>query len=331
MMRRRIAGLTVGVIVLLAPAGFLRAAPAAQRKGDVAATQPLKGADFLRFVDNGSAGGRLETADVTFKNADGVTVHLVSAVHIGERSYFEALNENFKARDAVLYEMVKPRDSGVPNLADDQTRSHSMVSEFQRMLKDTLNLEFQLDVIDYTRPNFVHADLDAETFAARQAARGESFMTLMLQQMMRAMTQPPPDNANQQDPTAAAEDQLDGLIRMICRPDHERQLKLMVAKNLADIEETAMGLDGPGGSAILTDRNDACMAKLKETLAAGRKDVAIFYGAAHMPDLSKRLSAMGFKPLATEWRLAWDLAIRTDQPSAVEQILEDLVHALDQQ
>jgi len=326
--------LLIPALVLLALSAqcFVDAAPTTQPNSDVAMTQPLKGGDFLRFVDNGSAGGRLETADVTFKNADGVTVHLVSAVHIGEHAYFEALNESFKARDAVLYEMVKPRDSGAPNLADDQqTRSHSMVSEFQRMLKDTLNLDFQLDVIDYTRPNFVHADLDAETFAAKQAARGESFMTLMLQQMMRAMSQPPPDNANQQDPTAAAEDQLDGLIRMICRPDHERQLKLMVAKNLADIEETAMGLDGPGGSAILTDRNDACMAKLKETLAAGKKDVAIFYGAAHMPDLSKRLAAMGFKPLATDWRLAWDLAIRTDQPSAVEQILTDLVHALDQQ
>src|SRR5206468_306770 len=29
---------------------------------------------FLRFVDNGAAGGRLESADVTYRNADGVTV-----------------------------------------------------------------------------------------------------------------------------------------------------------------------------------------------------------------------------------------------------------------
>src|SRR4051794_21361403 len=295
-MNRSLAVVT-SILIVLGSQTFLSAAPATQPAHDVAAavpTQPLTSADFLRFVDKGSAGGRLETADVTFKNADGVTVHLVAAVHIGERAYFEGLNDNFKARDAVLYEMVKPRDADVPNGDAGEVRSNSAVSQFQRMLKDTLNLEFQLDVIDYTRPNFVHADLDAETFAQKQAERGESFMTLMLQQMMRAMTQPEPGaNAANQDPEAAAQDQLDGMIKMICRPDHERQLKLLIARNMAQLEDTAMGLDAPGGSAILTDRDDACIAKLKETLKSGKKDIAIFYGAAHMPDLSKRLTSIG--------------------------------------
>jgi hypothetical protein len=302
-------------------------APAQTTQPAVASTQTaLTTANFLRFVDRGDAGGRLETADVTFKNADGAAVHLVAAVHIAERSYFEALNENFKARDVVLYELVKPRDAAM-NAAP--AESHSGVSEFQRFLKDSLNLEFQLDVIDYSAPNFVHADLDAETFAQKQAERGESFMTLMLQQMMRAMSQPPPKL--QQDPQELAQQQMDELIKMVCRPDHERQLKLLVAKHMADVEDAAMGLDGPGGSAILTDRNEAAIAKLKETLASGKKDIAIFYGAAHMPDLSKRLAAMGFKPLATDWRMAWDLSIRSTEPSAVEQVLRDLLRGLDQQ
>jgi len=44
-----------------------------------------------------------------------------------------------------------------------------------------------------------------------------------------------------------------------------------------------------------------------------------------MPDLSKRLADMGFKPIATEWRLAWDLSIRVDQPSAVEKMLLEMI------
>jgi len=50
---------------------------------------------FLRFVDNGVAGGRLETSDVTYRNADGVSVRLVSAVHIGEKTYYEGLGRSF--------------------------------------------------------------------------------------------------------------------------------------------------------------------------------------------------------------------------------------------
>src|SRR5262245_6640179 len=44
---------------------------------------------FVRFIGDGTAGGTLETADVIFKNDRGVTIRLVSAVHIGEESYFQ--------------------------------------------------------------------------------------------------------------------------------------------------------------------------------------------------------------------------------------------------
>ena len=68
------------------------------------ATAPAKPSDFLRLIDHGNAGSRLETADASYRNDAGVTVHLVAAVHIAEKSYFDALNENFKLHDAVLYE-----------------------------------------------------------------------------------------------------------------------------------------------------------------------------------------------------------------------------------
>ena len=79
-----------------------------------------------------------------------------------------------------------------------------------------------------------------------------------------------------------------------------------------------MGLDGPNGSVILTERNKAAVKVLSDTVKAGKKKISLFYGAAHMPDLSKRVREMGFKPVgAVEWKQAWDLRIRADQPSAV--------------
>ena len=276
----------------------------------------------MRYVDHGDDGGRLETADVAFRNDAGVTVHLVAAVHIGEREYYDGLNQNFKLRDAVLYELVKGKDQPVP-APGEVNQSHSAISEFQRFLKDSLNLEFQLDCIDYTAPNFIHADLDAETFQKMEDERGESITSLMLKQMFEAWTKPQPQA------TEADEDQqVVDLIQVFTRPDSERRLKIMFAKQMADMEETGVGFDAMDGTVILTERNKAAMTVLDKTIKDGKKDIAIFYGAAHMPDLSKRLEAMGFHPVATEWRMAWDLTIRNDQPSAVENLLMDLAKGL---
>jgi len=40
---------------------------------------------------------------------------------------------------------------------------------------------------DYDRPNFVHADLDAETFNEMQEQRGETFLGLMLRSIVHEM------------------------------------------------------------------------------------------------------------------------------------------------
>jgi hypothetical protein len=52
--------------------------------------------------------------------------------------------------------------------------------------------------------------------------------------------------------------------------------------------------------------------------------VEIFYGAAHMPEMSKKLEQRGFKPVDTQWQMAWDVTIRPNQPSAAEKLLKSL-------
>ena len=277
---------------------------------------------FLRFAEGEHTGGRLETSIVTYRNEAGATVRLVGAVHIGEKSYYEGLNDTFRGDDAVLYEMVKPKDAGIP---EPNQPAKSGIGKFQHFLKDTLNLDFQLDDVDYSRPNFVHADLDAETFEKMQAERGESMFTLMIRQMMDAMSKG--------DVTTglASDDMAGELITMFCRPDGERQVKLLLARHMGDIEKSAAGLDGPNGSVILSERNKAALKVLATTLAAGKKHISVFYGAAHMASMSDTLQKeMGFKPVSVEWRMAWDLAIRADRPSFIEGILRDGLKVLDQ-
>src|SRR2546421_394323 len=77
-------------------AGFVRADATPTTKPTVqqVVADELK---FLRFVEDArSGGGRLETAVVTYRNEEGATVRLVAAVHIGEKAYYEGLNDTFR-------------------------------------------------------------------------------------------------------------------------------------------------------------------------------------------------------------------------------------------
>jgi hypothetical protein len=315
--------------LFLAPL-YLRAdEPVATANAPAASTPAIKQAamadGFLRFVDHGIAGGRLETADVTYRNADGVTVRLVSAVHIGETSYYNALNKSFVGDDAVLYELVKPRDAPAPGLGE-KLQSGSGVGEIQRFLKDALKLDFQLDAVDYSCPNFVHADLDAETFRRLQEERGETFEMLLFKQVMKAMS----PEARQEQAQAIEQDpeqMLREMIRLVTLPDTERRLKLMIAKQMTSVELEAAGFGGEN-SVIVAERNKAAMDVLAETIQKGKRKISVFYGAAHMPDFAKRLEGLGFKPVDTQWRLAWDLAIRQEQPSMIEDLLIEGLKAL---
>jgi hypothetical protein len=266
---------------------------------------------FLRFVGDGQTGGQLETCDVTLQNDKGQKVTLVSAVHIGEAAYFRDIQNSVEKSDAVLYEMVKPKGSGPP--VKGQQSDHA-VAQLQRFLKDRLDLAFQLDEIDYTPQNFIHADMDAETFMEMQQQRGESFATIMLSALLKSLSDPAAVRSFEDEPV--------DVVDLMTRPDGDRQIKLLLARHLGDFEREAMGMNLLNGTVILTERNKAVLKVLDEELKGGKQNIAIFYGAAHMPELSKQIEQRGFKPVNNRWRAAWDVRIRPNEPSAFQKLIE---------
>jgi hypothetical protein len=252
--------------------------------------------EFLRFVPDKLGGGTLQTAVTTYRDEQGRTVDLVAAVHVADPKYYAALEKSFKDYDALLYEMVKPEGEPPPEKGE---KTSGMVTMLQRFMKTVLELQYQLDGIDYSAPNFVHADLDVDTFERMQAERGESIFGLMLKSML--------DSMGAEDPIQA-EASTGKLLMALQAPDRGKQLKLVVAKQFDDIEAAMSGLDGPDGSVILTERNKKCLEVLNQQLNAGKKHLGIFYGAAHLPDMEQRVEAMGFKQVAKRWRVAWDMS-----------------------
>jgi len=293
---------------------FVSVAPTWALPTAAPATQPAENR-FIRFVDDGTGtgGGALQVAILSYRNEQGVLVDLIGAVHVGDRAYYEGLNTRFEEYDALLYELVKPKDDEAP--PEELQKLRGTLGGIQRFMKDVLHLEHQLQVIDYEAPNFVHADMNAEDFFAMQHERGESIWTIMFQSMMGG-----------QGAAVTRESQIQqmaDMYRLLTGKDKGRELKLLVAHQMGHIEDTLSGLGSLDGTVLLTERNKAALAVLKQTIEDGSKKIGVFYGAAHLNDMDKRMADMGFTPIGTEWLTAWDVNTPTTQPAATEKTDRD--------
>jgi len=270
------------------------------------APEKVEPTDFLRFVETEKGAGRLETALVTYEGKNDVKVDLIGVVHVAEKGYYQDLSRRFKAYDKLLYELVTSKDADLAELKN----ASSPISMFQRALKGTLGLEFQLDAIDYTQKNFVHADLDPETFARLQAEKGESLLGIFFKTALKALEL----EARGEIKSAGG---LEILMALTAR-DSQRRLKYIFARELEGMEKLLAGIEegSKDGSVLVVERNRAAIKALKEQIEGGAKKLGIFYGAAHMEDLEKRLvGELGMKKTKAEWLTAWDIE-RKAEPKA---------------
>lgn len=287
-----------GVLLTLAGAAFA-AAPAAagadEQKGQGST------ASFLRLTrDDRKAPVALQTAIVRYRSpsdANGWTVDLVAALHIAEKSYYAQLNREFASYDAVLYELVAPEGRTVPKTGE--SGGNHPLALFQNGMKDMLGLEYQLKGIDYTRKNMVHADMSPDEFAKSMKQRGESAMTMFGRMMGYAMAR------QSQSSDAVSSSQL-----LLALFDKNRALamKRIMAKQFSENDGALAALEGQNGSTLIAGRNEVALQTLKKQVALGKRKLAIFYGAGHMPDMQKRLrDDFGLEPADTRWLIAWDL------------------------
>ncbi len=279
-------------------------APAPQAAGS---DEPTKTpSDFVRFVAVGD-GGHLDTAITTYRKGD-VTLTLFGAVHIADQACYATLNDRFTLCDALLYELVAEADT---RPTKDRDEGMNPLALLQRGMKNVLELSFQLDEIDYQATNFVHADMTPAEFAASMDARGESMLSIMLDMMLAGM---------EQQAAAAARTEAEGggksqasafdLIKAFRSGEGRHSIRMMAATQLEQVEMlTASG----GGSTLLEGRNEKCLEVLAREVEKGRKKLGIYYGAAHLPHMEKRLvEDLGWQKVGHEWLVAWDCTKRPD-------------------
>ena len=282
---------------------FLSALVAPALAGEAPADGP-KVTDFIR-VDEDAAAARLQTAVTRFEK-EGASVELVGAVHIADKDYYDGLNKRFDTYDALLFEMIGGEDKDVtaePGEEEEAAKGRNLdaLHQVYGMISRLLALTDQMSNIDYTKQHFVHADLSMEEFQDLQDERGESLLGFAL------------DAAKQAEKEGAAKqpDLTKLLAAMMSGNSNAVKLEIVHTLGAGDDQIAAFA----GESVIISDRNAKCLKVLDQQVAAGKRKLGIFYGAAHFPDMEKRLLEAGWKRASQDWITAWDIP----KPPAAEK------------
>lgn len=248
--------------------------------------------EFIRVKETDEA-AKLQTALFGYEK-DGVHVDLIGAIHLADKKYYEFLNKRFETYGVLLFEMVGGENLGggkrpVAAVEDEGENQLAGLRMIYESMEKALGLTGQGSEIDYFAKNFVHADLTLKEFESLQKERGESLLGFMIQAGIAA-------EKPKRDPDTIR------LMRGILsgRPD---LVKLEVMHSMAEGGEQIDAMTGE--NVIISDRNAKCMEVLDREMAKGAKKIGIFYGAAHFPDMEKRMLDKGFVRAKSQWLTAW--------------------------
>jgi hypothetical protein len=287
---------------------------------EVAAEAP----DFIRVEETETA-THLQTAVVRFTKGE-ASVELIGAVHIADKNYYEALNQRFEGYEALLFEGIggdKPaaapeeapaeaeeapaEEPAEPEVAEVEVPAEEIPAKKKPAKKKEkldglhtayesgakwLGLAYQMKVIDYRKANFVHADLSMAEFTALQKERGESLIGFVMKTGLKKTDKPVKEPSSLKLLVSLVRGDKDGLKR-----------ELVHTLGAGDDQVASLA----GDNVIIGDRNAKCLEVLDREVLAGKKKLGIFYGAAHFPDMEKRLVEGGWTKTGEEWMTAWEI------------------------
>lgn len=264
-------------------------------KNEAAATS------FIRLHEPKVGNAALQIAIASYQQAENpeVQVDLVGAIHIGDARYYQGLNKLFAGYDAVLFEMIGGRDGiSTANVRKNQ----SPVGALQNMMKSVLQLEYQLEGVEYGKDNFFHADMSAKEFFKEMKERKEGLLKLVYRAAEAK------EEMKKADPGGAHEITFPQLLRVLMSPNGNGELKYLFAQRLLLAEGLIGAIEDGGETVLVAGRNRVAMARLDEIIAEGKKKIAVFYGAAHLQGMERLLlDEGGYKKTRHRWVTAWDI------------------------
>jgi hypothetical protein len=195
----------------------------------------------------------------------------------------------------------------------------------QAELAKALGLAFQLDGIDYDRPHFRCSDMSMDQL--QRAMQAEGLDMAPLEGSLGGSSLPGRIAVIFLRLMRMVDIFFDGVIA--------DGMKVMLIELFSDnaFMEQSFRQFGDGFERVLIDqRNQIVIDDLGEILERERdvRSVAIFYGAAHMPDMAERLAdQLGYRPDAEQWFTAFEVDL--DESAMTPSQLQSLRRMIRQQ
>lgn len=262
------------------------------------------------------------TAEYRPTNGAGPSIVLVGAAHLGTAEYYAALQQKLDACSVVLFEGV-----GVGEALKRGPGALKREMGLQKQLGDALGLVFQLNAIDYRRPHFINSDLEPDAVAnqiqerAASAPGGKSEETF--NSLMEAL-----------QGTGKGAEMIQPLLALLGSSDQTRETARLLFIEILGRAGEFLGL-AKGASpemrdlfdVILTERNEIVVRDLRAQLGTvgADKSVAVFYGAAHLPEIAERITKdLHYAPVSEKWDTAFtaDPTKAAMQPAQIRLILD---------
>jgi hypothetical protein len=236
----------------------------------------------------------------------GPTVWLTGVSHIGSSNYFAQLQRHLSAQTLVLFEGVGEHSQDFKNMKSDDAKNNAApkaAGGMQSSLATSLGLVFQLDTIDYDRPNFRHSDLSireirellaeprgsgggdaAEDFDnLLSMMQGDSFMNIVMQFGLGILASSPKLQAMSKVT----------LIEVITEMGGDPSRLGAISPELRQLLEV-----------LIEKRNQRVIDDLKFALkeVGPKGSVSIFYGTGHMNEMENRLrKELHYQPVEDAW------------------------------
>lgn len=180
----------------------------------------------------------------------------------------------------------------------EDTAPHQAPVGIQTQMADALHVEFQLDHMDTSKPNYINADIDINELQRQLSMQGEDNAMIL--------------NLIEGDSFQA---KLIGFaLKFVQRsPQLSSLMKLAMMDMLALVETTDMLSQFEAiEEVILNGRNDIVIDYLNNSLIEHPDvdDIAIFYGAGHMSGLEETILEMGYQFESNTWTPAMSVDIQ---------------------
>lgn len=293
-----------------------------------AATTPPK--PYMRLVEStNNVAMQLVAREFRPAKGGGPSIWLAGVSHLGESNYFARVQKFLDDKALVLFEGIgfeeySGKAAGTESAS--KTDTSSAHSGLQTKLAESLGMAFQLEAMDYSRPNFKNSDVSLlELRQLMEKASGKDDVASgSLEGLLSAM----------QGGEGAAQAMMNfGLGLVGSSPKLRAYAKLALLEMLASLEGdiSRLGAVEPGIKplleALIERRNEKVMADLRRELATKKRgeSIAILYGAGHMADLERRVRKIGYSPGNEAWFTA--MSVETG-PEGVSPAERDLVRRM---